>query len=165
MNSTKPELRKLLKSRRLSMNEGERAQKSQSIREKLEEILNDSGVTSLHCYDPIRSLGEVDVSGLKGDYDMYVPREIDGEWAVVPAAGNREVPGQFDAIIVPMLGFDENLQRLGYGGGYYDKFLATQPSAKKIGVCFEAGKLDRIPYEPHDVALDIIITEERVYTP
>jgi len=63
-----------------------------------------------------------------------------------------------------MLGFDKTLNRIGYGGGYYDKFLANQPDAQKIGVCFEQGKVEHIPAEPHDIPLDIIITEEKVYS-
>ncbi len=71
-----------------------------------------------------------------------------------------ELPEQFDVIIVPMLGFDpKTMHRIGYGGGFYDKFLATQPHAKKIGVCFDLGKVDHIETEAHDVPLDLIITE------
>lgn len=69
-------------------------------------------------------------------------------------------PAEFDLILVPMLGFDDQLQRIGYGGGYYDKFLATQPHASKIGVCFELGRLDQpIPAEPHDIPLERVVTE------
>jgi 5-formyltetrahydrofolate cyclo-ligase len=69
----------------------------------------------------------------------------------------------FDVIIVPMLGFDTSLQRIGWGGGYYDKFLATQPKAKKIGVCYSIGEVERIPAEPHDIPLDMIMTERHTY--
>ena len=63
-----------------------------------------------------------------------------------------------------MLGFNSKaLHRIGYGGGYYDKFLATQPQAQKIGVCFEQGKLAQIPAELHDIPLDVIITENHIY--
>ena len=64
-----------------------------------------------------------------------------------------------------MLGFDpKTLHRIGYGGGYYDQFLATQPQAQKIGVCFDHGKTENIPTEPHDIPLDVIVTEENIYT-
>jgi 5,10-methenyltetrahydrofolate synthetase len=64
-----------------------------------------------------------------------------------------------------MLGFDpKTLHRIGYGGGYYDKFLAGQPEAKKVGVCYEAGKTGQIPMESHDIALDMVVTENQVYS-
>jgi 5-formyltetrahydrofolate cyclo-ligase len=62
-----------------------------------------------------------------------------------------------------MLAFDTSLQRIGYGGGYYDRFLATQPQARKVGVCFELGKVQYVRSEPHDIPLDSIVTERRVY--
>jgi 5-formyltetrahydrofolate cyclo-ligase len=64
-----------------------------------------------------------------------------------------------------MLGFDASLHRIGYGGGYYDRFLADQPKAKKIGVCYEVSKVGKIPAEPHDVPLDFIVSESHTYTP
>jgi 5-formyltetrahydrofolate cyclo-ligase len=69
----------------------------------------------------------------------------------------------FDVIIVPMLGFDASLQRIGWGGGYYDKFLAAQPQAIKIGVCYSIGEVEHIPAEPHDVPLDMIVTERHTH--
>ncbi len=70
---------------------------------------------------------------------------------------------QFDLIIVPLLAFDNNLNRLGYGKGYYDKFLATQ-NGIKVGLAYESSlRADGLPTESHDVPLTHIITEERVY--
>jgi 5-formyltetrahydrofolate cyclo-ligase len=65
----------------------------------------------------------------------------------------------YDVIIVPMLGFDEKCHRIGYGGGYYDRLLAVQPKARKIGLCFELGRVQKLPIESHDAPLDVIITE------
>jgi 5-formyltetrahydrofolate cyclo-ligase len=75
----------------------------------------------------------------------------------------ESAPDVFDVVIVPMLGFDNDLQRIGYGGGYYDKFLAGQGGAKKIGVCFTLGLISKVPSEPHDIKLDTIVTENKIY--
>lgn len=68
-----------------------------------------------------------------------------------------------DIVLMPLLGFDSRGTRLGYGGGYYDRTLARmRKKPKLIGLAFAAQELDRIPREPHDVPLDIIVTEAGV---
>ena len=63
-----------------------------------------------------------------------------------------------------MLGFDKTGHRLGYGGGFYDKFLASQKKALIIGLCYEFGHIKTdIPHEPHDIPLQQIVTEKKVY--
>jgi 5-formyltetrahydrofolate cyclo-ligase len=167
---TKTELRAALKQTRLSMSDGERTLKSRAIVERLRTAIDWSRVKSLHFFEPIDELLEVDItsfiSELEDNYpDLYLatPKLIEGEWRLVSARPGQP-PAKFDVVIVPMLGFDpDSLQRIGYGGGYYDKFLAGQPQAEKIGVCFEAGKTANLPTESHDVPLDVVITEERIY--
>jgi len=69
-----------------------------------------------------------------------------------------------NAIIVPMLGFDTQGYRLGYGGGYYDRTITgINPSPLVIGVAFEILRLDNIYPRPHDVAMDFIVTEAGIY--
>src|SRR5205085_1415379 len=96
--------------------------------------------------------------------NINISKKTGNEWGTVTLKGNQEIPDKYDAIIVPMLGFDKNLHRIGYGGGYYDKFLATQPQAQKIGVCFEVCRVKEIPIEEHDVKLDLIVTEGKIYS-
>ena len=74
-------------------------------------------------------------------------------------------PGSIDAIIVPMVAFDSDLQRLGYGGGNYDEYLGlfsreTAPgtNVEIIGVAFETQRVDQVPTEPHDLPLPCIIS-------
>ncbi len=74
-------------------------------------------------------------------------------------------PGFIDAVIVPMVAFDNDFQRLGYGGGNYDEFLglvsretAPEASVEIIGVAFEAQRVDCVPTEPHDLPLPCIIS-------
>jgi 5-formyltetrahydrofolate cyclo-ligase len=166
----KNELRASLKQKSLDLSASERGTLSQQICNRLETI-DWSDVHLLHCFEPIIKRGEVDISdfivSLQTRYpkiQLYTSRRIDGIWRIVSWQGNAMAEElQFDAVIVPMLGFDLNLHRIGYGGGYYDKFLAKQKHARKIGVCFEVLKVRYIPVEPHDISLDNVVTEVKVY--
>jgi 5-formyltetrahydrofolate cyclo-ligase len=76
------------------------------------------------------------------------------------------VAGMREAIaLVPGLGFDKAGQRLGYGGGYYDRFLAGFAGVA-VGLCREAQLMDSLlelgAVEPHDVPVHIVVTEERI---
>lgn len=64
-----------------------------------------------------------------------------------------------DAIIAPLVGFDRALNRLGQGGGYYDRAFARFPDALRIGLTWSAQELDDVPADPWDLPLDIILTE------
>lgn len=64
-----------------------------------------------------------------------------------------------DAIIAPLVGFDRALNRLGQGGGYYDRAFARFPDALRIGLAWSAQELDAVPADPWDLPLDIILTE------
>ena len=66
-----------------------------------------------------------------------------------------------DAVLVPGLAFDKNGGRMGFGKGYYDRFL-EKTDAVKIALCYDFQLSDQIPTEPHDVPMDIIITESGV---
>lgn len=79
-----------------------------------------------------------------------------------PIDGTLCDPISFDVMIIPLVGFDEQCNRLGYGKGYYDAYL-KHTKALKIGVAFECQKVDSIPVQPHDIVLDMIITEANIY--
>jgi 5-formyltetrahydrofolate cyclo-ligase len=71
---------------------------------------------------------------------------------------------ELDLIIVPGVAFDRNCRRLGQGKGYYDRFLEhVRPGALKISPAFECQLVDKIPVLPHDVRVDMVITENAVY--
>lgn len=63
--------------------------------------------------------------------------------------------------IVPALSFTKDGFRLGYGGGYYDRFLAEYPDMFTIGICYDELISDKLPCSPHDINVDIVVTEER----
>lgn len=66
-----------------------------------------------------------------------------------------------DVVIVPGLAFDGAGNRLGHGGGWYDKVLgAAKPGPVIIGVCFECQLVETVPFEPFDVKMDVVMTSQ-----
>jgi 5-formyltetrahydrofolate cyclo-ligase len=173
MNPTKAELRQSLKQDRLKLTPEVRQAAAVAIAGRLLQAVDWPVIRSVHCFEPIMRLGEVDLTDFvvalqtdREDIRVYTSRKVGDGWHFVSTDTDTPVVvPKFDVIIVPMLGFDVDMHRVGYGGGYYDNFLASQPAAQKIGVCYETGKVDHIPAEPHDIPLDFIITESHTYTP
>ncbi len=66
-------------------------------------------------------------------------------------------------VIMPGAVFDISRHRIGYGKGYYDKYLHLHPKHKTIGIAFELQMIETVPSEEYDVCPDIIITEEKTY--
>lgn len=72
-------------------------------------------------------------------------------------------PETIDAMLVPGAAFDGRGGRIGYGGGFYDTFMALlRPGVPRIGLAFEAQMLPLIATEPHDLPVDLVVTEQRV---
>ena len=71
-------------------------------------------------------------------------------------------PDDLDLIIVPALLFDTSGYRLGYGGGYYDRYL-SELSAFTVGITRHRLLRSDVPTEPHDVAVNCLITEEDIF--
>jgi len=70
-----------------------------------------------------------------------------------------------DILLVPLVGYDNNLNRLGYGGGFYDRYIKKIEKIKKvtkIGLAFSYQKIKSVPINQHDKKLDYIITEKEV---
>lgn len=64
-----------------------------------------------------------------------------------------------DVIIAPLVGFDRAMNRLGQGGGYYDRSFARHPDALRVGLAWSAQEIDALPADPWDLPLDVIMTE------
>lgn len=78
--------------------------------------------------------------------------------------GKEIEPTEIDLIMVPGVGFDRRGGRLGNGAGYYDRLLVcVRPDTVLCGLCFESQLFDEIAVEPHDVAMDVVVTERSVY--
>lgn len=70
-----------------------------------------------------------------------------------------------DILLVPLVGFDENFNRLGYGGGFYDRYIQKIEKIKKvikIGIAFSYQKIKSFPINQYDEKLDLIITEKEI---
>lgn len=73
-------------------------------------------------------------------------------------------PEEFDLIVTPGVVFDRQLNRVGFGKGYYDRILSKKrKNAKIVAVAYEFQVLDEVPTESHDVKMDMIITEKNIY--
>jgi 5-formyltetrahydrofolate cyclo-ligase len=88
-----------------------------------------------------------------------------GRWDIqIPPETAPEV--QPDVLLVPMLAFDRKGYRMGYGGGFYDRTLATLRALKKvtaIGVAYAGQEIDMVPHDDHDQSLDWIMTERETF--
>ena len=70
-----------------------------------------------------------------------------------------------DIILIPMVGFDKNLNRLGYGGGYYDRIIEKLMKKKKflkIGLAFSRQQINNLPISKYDKKMDYIVTEKYI---
>lgn len=89
-----------------------------------------------------------------------------GAWGIrEPKLTNVEVnPLEIDLVIVPGAGFDLQGNRLGYGGGYYDRFFGRlKASVPKVALGFECQIIGQVPVDEHDVKMTKLITEKMVY--
>ena len=80
-----------------------------------------------------------------------------------PTCSQTVTPDQISVVLVPGVAFDRRRNRIGYGKGYYDRLLAEMSHAVKIGISYDETLFDTIPVEPHDAALDIVVTPSAVY--
>lgn len=137
------------------------ARLSSLITQRCIELLTSKPLASIHVYTSRPGLHEVATVGffeeLKNVHSKALIEFGDAsKTAVYPTA-------VYDVIIVPLVVFDKHCNRIGFGGGWYDRFLKSQPQALKIGFAFESQRASEIPVESHDIQLDMIITESTVY--
>jgi 5-formyltetrahydrofolate cyclo-ligase len=73
-------------------------------------------------------------------------------------------PATIDTVIVPGSVFDPTGGRLGYGGGFYDRFLARDaPQASRVALAYNLQLTQKVPVQPHDQCMDFILTEQQIY--
>lgn len=190
--SRKKELRSTLLARRKALSEGEIAAHSHKVFERWRNRFTLKSVCYFHLFQTIPRTRELDTSLFseyawsrfshvrvvvpvvpKGSRDLehilVDPQTnfVETAWGIPePQPPHRRVfPMQMDMVLVPLLGFDDEGHRLGYGGGYYDRFLSLcRPKCLKIGLGLELGhQTEALPRHDGDVPLDFIITEEEVY--
>lgn len=154
----KEQLRKKYKAIRLLTSSRNVEEDSIIICRKIFREIDWSKIKRICSYDPIAELKEVDVKPLTETIEYKYP---DIKIKMLSQKKNQRIPKtKFNLILVPCLAFDKENHRLGFGGGFYDKFLAGQPQALKIGLCFYSGFVKKdLPHEPHDIPLDKVVTE------
>jgi 5-formyltetrahydrofolate cyclo-ligase len=148
----KRELRQRMRTMRREL--ADRPERSARIVERLVSLDVVIGASRLLAYDSI--VGEVETAGLiawcaeRGIRTAMPEDAVDASWP--------------DVIIVPGTAFTIDGARIGQGGGWYDRFLPGRTDqAVLIGLAFAPQIVESLPTEPHDVALDMIVTEDAVH--
>lgn len=172
------EMRKALIGRRLALDGAARRAEGERAKRRLIESVELGRFATLGVYWPVR--GEIDVR------DLAVAHLQNGGRVALPVVVTKSAPVEFwswrpdmpmargiwsipipaerealspDALIVPLVGFDPQRFRLGYGGGYYDRTIAA--AARRpycVGLGYAAARLDSIFPQAHDIAMDLIVT-------
>lgn len=157
--------------------------RNELIKSHLLSLISKRNISTIHCFISIEKLYEINTNTLISELlllgkKVIVPimnsdelshseltsmEEIStNQWGVLePKTKIRTDLDDIDIILVPLLALDKKGNRLGYGKGYYDKFLTSSKSLK-IGLVFEDFVYDTIPYENHDVKLDGFVTEKGI---
>lgn len=145
-------------------------------------------VETIHCFLPIVKNKEPDtwpvidmlmqrekqvvisksdlITNVLTHYYYESPAQLqENKWGIPEPVDGREAKVQdLDMVLIPLLAFDLSGHRIGYGKGYYDRFLADcRPDVIKVGVSILPPAQTTFDVDPHDIAMDYCITHERVY--
>ena len=179
----RPALRARLRAARRAIGSRERLSAAQAVAANLARLGLPRPRTRIAAYQAMD--GEIDPSivlhrALALGCDVYLPvitsvrsrrmrfAPLSGAGEPVPAAGTGSTRW-LDLVLVPLVGFDCDGNRLGMGAGFYDRHFAWLRHRKYwrrpllVGIAFEIQRLDRLPPQPHDVPLWRIVTERGVY--
>lgn len=149
----------------------------QRVCQSLWDLMEGQGYQTVHTYLPMGS--EIDIfpfigKCLQHQKTVIAPQTLPGRkfnnlvltslqdleagiFGTMYPAGNRVFEGSYDLIVLPGLACDAEKYRVGYGGGYYDTFLADWPKAHKVGVFYPFQQIEKVPREPHDMPLDDLL--------
>ena len=182
-------IRKELLAERDRLNRSEQEEKSRKIEERICGLAEFKKATTVFTYVDFRS--EVITTALidrmlEMGKKVVVPLTLREERDLLPVAirdrhrdlapgycaipepvvslreSARVSPASIDIILLPGSVFDLRGGRMGYGGGFYDRFVSLKaPRAVRIGLAFELQVVERAPLQTHDELLDILVTEER----
>ena len=148
------------------------------INEQLWKIVEEGGHKIIHSYYPFRS--EIDITSflekcLQSSITIVCPKTLKdgnlehlqltqisdisiGKYNTPFPATQKKYEGKYDMIIVPGLAFSTSGIRLGYGGGYYDRFLAAHSEAIKIAPAYPFQIIENLPFETHDEQVDLVLS-------
>jgi len=104
----------------------------------------------------------------KGEMTMYRVTDIStlqsGAYGILePTETEVAMPEAADLVLVPGCAFGRDMTRLGYGGGYYDRYLPLCTKAVKAGLCYENCLTETLPTDSFDAVMDCVITEKKRY--
>lgn len=189
---TKAELRKIYLGKRAGLSEREREGMSEAIADHVFAEFDFRSLGVVHCFIPIAKFGEIDtaiifervwghyptvrtvaprVSDATGELEHFrITREtnlVTNAWGIrEPAGGERADPHEIDLVLVPLLCFDERGYRVGYGKGYYDRFLREcRADCVKAGLSYFPPVREIEDVHVGDVALDRFVTPEGIFRP
>lgn len=87
-------------------------------------------------------------------------RLIFSKWGIAEPDGSTEKAwGSDGLVLMPGVAFDRQCRRIGYGGGYYDRYLTAHPHLDTMAVAFDIQMMEQIPEDPHDISPAIVLTE------
>ena len=180
----KSECRKIYKSKRAALSEKERVDLSIEITNQCLK-LPIWEFEHFHIFLPIETQKEVDTTQLitvlqAKEKHIYIPKvkhlelehfQLDehtllrtNKWGIAePVAGKTIDTSILNIVFIPLLAFDQNGNRVGYGKGFYDRFLRRcKNDVLKVGLSFFEAE-EQINADPHDISLDYCVTPKRVY--
>lgn len=174
---SRPELRKLLRKKRLDMTVDQKLALDTEIGRQLLAWCRQNKPASLGVYWPIQAepdlrpqYQELQESGVDLALPLVTSKDralsflswragdamaVDSYGIAIPAHGR--LVSQPQVLIIPCLGWNEANYRLGYGGGFYDRTLAARPRPTAIGIAYACSEAE-FASEPYDIAMDFIIT-------
>ncbi len=177
---TKKEIRQQILKQRNEMDFEEVQQLSAQICDKIKELSVYKDTENICLYMPVNN--EVDVTLLAEDAwsdgkTLWLPKTADnmmgfykfgndtaltaGTYGVLePVSEEKLEPGADTLVLMPGVAFSPDGGRVGYGGGYYDRYLNKWTMCKTVAVCYSFQILDELPMEDHDVRPDKIVCEK-----
>lgn len=187
----KSSLRKYYLTKRKTLSHVEVQDKSEQIKDLFFQEIDIETVKYLHVFLPIKKQNEIDtfliIRELQSNYSeikIVISRIIpstfemqhflfdeenltENNWGILEPSGETLVeiqPNQIDLVIIPLLIFDQQGNRVGYGKGFYDRFLQQcRPETLKIGVCLEEPIEQIEDVNNFDVKMDFCITSSNIY--
>ncbi len=180
-NSEKAALRKLLLEKRDAISFDLIKIASQQIHKKIKKIPEFGNAQSIGCYYPIGSevlTQDIMLEALSEGKDVFLPKVVEknlifrrisgfeslekGSFDIMEPKDDCPVTEKLDIVIVPTIGISRNGVRLGYGHGYYDRFLAST-KCTSIAITFQKQFVKSIPSFEHDVKMDWVVTEDSFF--
>lgn len=179
---TKDEIRSELKAKRRALTAEDQSEMSRAITDNFLSLSNYKNVDTVMVY--MSAFKEPSTGGIietlkRDSKNIIVPISNTDDFTITPSyfsetlkSGAYGIPEpqniakadikDIDIALIPGIAFDTSGARIGFGKGYYDRFL-SEFKGIKIGICYDFQVLSDIPSSDHDIKMDMIITEKRIY--